>query len=567
MYVVEKEREGAELSNKAVSPSHVQIHELLAARSAKVAVLLKQNPRHEDLSYFLQDIPADPATFELVARFCHGFQPSMSAENVVPLSCLAYYLGMTESHSSDNLFKKALTYFQERILPCWNESIKAIRTTESVFQLAVHLGLVDACVDSIIAKVLADPCLLGEPIFKNPTCDDDSEDYENGYRPNARRRLFVLHWQSEDLTTLSLRLYEPIICAMTHRQIPSEYVASSLCHYAKKWVCSSTTGGERMPNYKTNSPRHVIEAVERLLPPEKGLLPCALLFEMLRFAIALESSSDCRNGFEIRIGKQLDQATVKDLLIPSPGYAKELQYDIECVRRILKNFYTNYTSADVSGLITVAKLVEEFLTQVASDIDLKTHTFKSLAEMSISASLGTQRSSDGIYRAIDIYLDKHRYLTESEREEVCQVLDCHKMSREACEHAAQNERLPVRVVVQVLFVGQLHLRGTIMREVQGSDDRLRILAEEEKEEEGEARSGCGEEEVRTEMEKMGSKMMELEKECYTMKRKIERGYCRRMKKEKASMWREMKRKFGCASSTPDCNCQVKKKKVHPWWGL
>ncbi|KAM1175578.1 hypothetical protein ACFX13_028646 [Malus domestica] len=122
----------------------------------------------------------------------------------------------------------------------------------------------------------------------------------------------------------------------------------------------------------------------------------------------------------IRIGKQLERATVKDLLIPSKGYSKEMQYEIGCLRRILKDFYGSFTSSDVSGLVAVAELIEEFLAEIASDIDLKIGTFVELAEMSIAASLGIQRTSDGIYRAVHIYLDKHRHLTEMERQEVCQ---------------------------------------------------------------------------------------------------------------------------------------------------
>lgn len=40
-------------------------------------------------------------------------------------------------------------------------------------------------------------------------------------------------------------------------------------------------------------------------------------------------------------------------------------------------------------------------------------------------------------------------------------MDCQKLSLEACTHAAQNERLPLRVVVQVLFFEQLQLRTSI----------------------------------------------------------------------------------------------------------
>ncbi|KAI9187296.1 hypothetical protein LWI28_026466 [Acer negundo] len=503
--------------------------ERLASKSAKVSALLKENP-HEGLSYFFRDIPSNAETFELVGRFCHGYELQMSTENVIPLACVAHYLGMTESHSSDNLLKKALTFFGQEVLNNWNETIKALRGAENIiFQQALHIGLIDACCESIIAMAQVDPHLLGAPV-----------------RPNARRRLFDLDWQSEDLATLSLTLYQPIVHSMKQRGVPSEFLAASICQYAKRWIFPSTHHENgNMSVYERKAVREVIEAVEKLLPNDRGLLPCTFLFEMIRYAIAFEASSD---GFEMRIGKQLEEATVKDLLIPSQGYAKEELYDIECLRRILKNYYSNYSSSQISGLFTVAELVEEFLAEVASDIDLKMGTFLSIADMSISASLGTQRNSDGLYRAIDIYLDKHRYLSEVEKEEVCRVLDVHQMSPEACDHASKNERLPLRVVVQVLFVAQLQLRDTITKE------------------EDEAMVSCGEEQVMNEIESMNNKVIELEREYHMMRKEIEHS-CSLKRGGKISLWREMKRKFGCITTIHDCNChqvkKKKKKKVHP----
>ncbi|XP_061999081.1 BTB/POZ domain-containing protein At5g17580-like [Rosa rugosa] len=530
--------------------------ELLAAKSAKFAATLKENPQ-EDLANFLQSVPATADILELVARFYHGFEIQICSQNVVQLICVADYLDMTENHSKDNLLHKAISYFQQRILPSWSETIKAFQSTEKVFQQSWKLGLVHECLDSIIRKAKASPQLLGEPI-KNSTAnaDDSDEDYE-GYKPNARRRLFDLNWKPEDLTTLSLQLYELLMHAMNKHGVPSEYVAASLCNYTKKWVFSSS-GEEAL---KKKYQKDILEAVERLLPDEIGLLPCTLLFQMLRVAIYLEVTSDCRNGIEIRIGKQLDQATVKDLLIPSHGYSKVVQYDIQCVRRIVKVFYANYSSSnvtDITGLIAVADLIEEFLAEVASDIDLKISTFVGLAEMLVSASMGVKTNSDGTYRAVAIYLDKHRHLTESEREEVCQVLDFQKMSPQACDHAAKNECMPLRMVVQVLFAGQLQLRDTITKEVQSLDEKL---IKEEADEVNAPRVDLCEGKMRSEVEKMSKKVMLLERECSMMRKEIENSSSLVVRKEKPSLWGEMKRKFGCISNTHDSNCQLKKKKL------
>ncbi len=53
----------------------------------------------------------------------------------------------------------------------------------------------------------------------------------------------------------------------------------------------------------------------------------------------------------------------------------------------------------------------------------------------------------------------HPVLTEAERKKLCKLMDCQKLSQEACTHAAQNERLPIHVVVQILYFEQLRLRS------------------------------------------------------------------------------------------------------------
>lgn len=44
---------------------------------------------------------------------------------------------------------------------------------------------------------------------------------------------------------------------------------------------------------------------------------------------------------------------------------------------------------------------------------------------------------------------------------MCSLMDCQKLSREACAHAAQNDRLPVQTIVQVLYYEQQRLRGEV----------------------------------------------------------------------------------------------------------
>ncbi|KAJ0480063.1 putative NPH3 domain-containing protein [Helianthus annuus] len=63
-----------------------------------------------------------------------------------------------------------------------------------------------------------------------------------------------------------------------------------------------------------------------------------------------------------------------------------------------------------------------------------------------------------MYRAIDTYLKAHPAISDMDRKKVCSLMDCQKLSCEARAHAAQNERLPVQTMVQVLYYEQQRLR-------------------------------------------------------------------------------------------------------------
>jgi len=516
--------------------------ELLAKRSSKVAALLEENP-YIDLSCFFENMGVDPETLEMVARFCHGFDIAMTCENIISLICISHDLGMTDAHSPNNLLSKALNYFQHQILTSWDLTIRALRAGAYSFDQAVDIGLFDHCTESLLAHALSDPSLVAQTDVERPNNHNTTTTAATTtYRSvSARRKLFCADHSTrptEELTSLPLGIYEPVLQAMATRGVPPEAIAGSLLLYLKCHVSNHNCKSE------------VIEAIERLLPKNHPLPP-TLLFELCTLALFSGAGPGCIHGLEARIGKQLDQATVKDLLA--------LNLDVESLRRILKGYYGNFTDPDPSGLVVVADLMEGYLIEVANESDLDPATFIKVAEMVRSTmSIGSDRSSDGVYRAVDIYLDKHKKLSDLEREEVCQVLDFQRMSSDACDHAAQNQRLPLRVVVQALFVSQLQLRDNVIRAVAQNGNFSNVADGEEGEKE----------EVRSARE-------EEDEEEMSERREIGEGQksnclCERKSKKKRSLWKEMKRKFGCMGSSNgyekmyDCNCQVhKKKKVHP----
>lgn len=64
-------------------------------------------------------------------------------------------------------------------------------------------------------------------------------------------------------------------------------------------------------------------------------------------------------------------------------------------------------------------------------------------------------------RGLNLYTDQllhvqeHPNLTKTERKKICGLMDVKKLTMDASMHAAQNEHLPLRVVVQVFYTEQV----------------------------------------------------------------------------------------------------------------
>nr|CAB3498668.1 unnamed protein product [Digitaria exilis] len=123
--------------------------------------------------------------------------------------------------------------------------------------------------------------------------------------------------------------------------------------------------------------------------------------------------------------------------------------------------------------------------------------------------------------------EAHSWLSEAEREQLCRLLDCQKLSLEACTHAAQNERLPLRVVVQVLFFEQLQLRTSIAGCLLVSDNLegsrpLRSGIATSGEAGGWSTTVRENQVLKVGMDNMRMRLAELEKECSNMRQEIEK---------------------------------------------
>lgn len=534
----------------------------------------------------LHDIPGGAKTFELVAKFCYGVKLEITAANVVHLRCAAEHLEMTEEYGEDNLISQTEMFLNQVVLRNWKDSLRSLQMCVDVLPHAEELNVTKRCIESLAVKASTDPNLFGWPVIEHggPMQSPGGSVLWNGISTGARPKNVSSDWWYDEASTLSLPLYKRLILAMEARGIKQEIIAGSLANYAKKYLPglsrrkSAPVVGPTEPPSEDDQ-KLLLEDIDRLLPMQKGLVSTKFLFGLLRTALILRANPTCISNLEKRIGLQLDQATLEDLLMPNFSYSMETLYNIECVQRMLKHFKAVDQAATGGGaspcsiedeqllgspsltpITMVAKLIDGYLAEVAPDVNLKLPKFQSLAA---AVPEYARPLDDGLYRAIDIYLKSHPWLAESDREQLCRLMDCQKLSLEACTHAAQNERLPLRIIVQVLFFEQLQLRTSIAGCFLFSDnlaDGSRPL-----------RSGpCGSQEggwntavrenqvLKVGMDSMRMRVSELEKECSNMKQEIEK--LGRVKGgggggSSGSTWGNMSKKFGFKMKSQMCSAQ------------
>ncbi|KAF5935629.1 hypothetical protein HYC85_026758 [Camellia sinensis] len=485
----------------------------------------------------LHDIPGGAKAFELIAKFCYGVKIELTALNVVGLRCAAEYLQMNEDFGEGNLIAETDGFLNE-VFGNWADTVEALKTCEEVLPFAEELHILSRCINSLAMKACADTSLFSWPVSgSNNMQSTTGTVLWNGISTTTEPQPVGDDWWYEDVSFLSLPLYKRLIKAVELGGMKPERIARSLVYYAKMYLPLMS----KQSSFKNINPgstisvppeadqRALLEEIVELIPNQKGVTQTKFLIRLLHAAVILHASPSCRENLEKRVGAQLDQTSLEDVLIPTMGNSVETVYDTECFQRILDHFMSMDQSvtapsspciveeglmggaSSLTSITLVANLVDAYLADVAPDVNLKFPKFRSLAAAIPDYA---RPLADGIYRAIDIYLKAHPWLTDSEREQICKLMNCQKLSLEASTHAAQNERLPLRVIVQVLFFEQLRLRTTISGWFFVSDNL-------ENSQNPNANRALAAQDGAVGIDDVSERVSELEKECQTMRREIQ----------------------------------------------
>ncbi|KAJ4764577.1 BTB/POZ domain-containing protein [Rhynchospora pubera] len=456
-----------------VGTSSFALHKFpLVSRSGKIRKLLSEAKDSKITKLNLNGTPGGAQSFELAAKFCYGVNIEITLSNVAMLRCASHYLLMTEEFSEKNLESKTDIFLKETVMPSISNSISVLHSCELLLPTSEEIGLVNRLINSITTSVCKEQLSTGLSKLEQ-------------HSPLKPLEMNNPDWWGKSLSILGLDLFQKVLSSVKSKGLKQETVSRILINYAQ---CSlqgimakdlSSCKGSFSDVETVKKQRLIVETIVGLLPAQsrKSPVPLAFLSGLLKTANMVSASNICKGDLEKRIGLQLDQAILEDILIPvntQNGHHNHTLYDTDSVVRIFSIFlnfdeeeedsnnacydFDSPRSPKQSLILKVSKLMDSYLAEIALDSNLMPSKFISLTELLPDHA---RVVTDGLYRAVDIFLKVHPNIKDSERYRLCKTIDCQKLSQDACSHAAQNERLPVQMAVQVLYFEQIRLRNAL----------------------------------------------------------------------------------------------------------
>ncbi|XP_028807121.1 BTB/POZ domain-containing protein NPY1 [Neltuma alba] len=439
---------------------------LLSKSNRLQKLVSKANEENSD-EIFIADFPGGPKAFEICAKFCYGITVTLNAYNVVAARCAAEYLEMTEEIDKGNLIFKIEVFLNSSIFRSWKDSIIVLQTTKSLLPWSEDLKIIGRCVDSIASKTSVNPEHIMWSYTYNRKLSESDKITEDQMASRAKIESVPRDWWVEDVCELDIDLYKRVMIAVTSKgRMDGVIIGEALKVYAVRWLPESVEALASDVHAWRN--KTLVETIVCLLPSNYGGgCSCSFLLKLLKVAILVGAGESSREELIKSISFRLHEASVKDLLIPARSPQTTI-YDVQLVHCLLNGWMTfERESCEMEvdeyrdkgkSLVNIGRLVDGYLAEIAHDSNLGMSSF---IELSQSIPEFARPKHDGLYRAIDIYLKEHPSLTKAERKKICGLMDVKKLTVDASMHAAQNERLPLRVVVQVLFYEQLRASANV----------------------------------------------------------------------------------------------------------
>ncbi|XP_020258068.1 BTB/POZ domain-containing protein At5g48130 isoform X2 [Asparagus officinalis] len=373
-----------------------------------------------------ENFPGGSETFEMVALFCYNSSFPFDPFNIGALRCASKILEMTGDFS---LCERTDLYINQVVLQSWDDTLIVLQKCQTLLPWAEELLIVSRCVESLAFMACME---ILDP------------EHKKDWPVTSLQALTGHNWSSElvkemagrdlwikDLIALPFVFFQRIISSLRRQGMKEKYVSPLVVFYANKWVLSEKThkfweNSDLKDEYNDVNSRisEILQGILELLPMgEKGsrVIPASFYFSLLSRSMSLKKSVD--------------------FITSTPEF--------EAMKKIVM---INMAAKNEEGYV-VAELWDRYLCQIAMDPKLEPARFMELIEI---IPMADRETHDHLYKALDTYLMEHPQLSSEEKTSVCKYLNCQKLSQDICIEAVQNEQMPLRLIVQALFVQQLH---------------------------------------------------------------------------------------------------------------
>lgn len=507
------------VSQKIVSPFSGRLRKMIERET-------KKDQDHQT-SIKINGFPGGPHAFELAARFCYSNgRISITPSNVPVLHCAAIFLEMTEDFSPCNLLHQTEAFLDGLFYWTWAEILDALKASASVFAAADSSGLLPKLISSLLAKIAAnsDVGLSSSSSSSSPETPSSTafQFLSCARTPDSIKRASSswASWWFDELTVLSPKIIARIATAMRRAGLDSNTstTAKFLLHYLKTAMRRRKRGSLALgSDYGSLADR----AVDGVVSAGNAGFSFRGLFWVSRVVTGVGCSKEKQSRLEALIGGMLDRATLDDLLVSGQDGGV---YDINLVLRLIRVFVaTGEDGMCMVKMKKVGRLIDDYMAEISPDPSLKVSKFLAIAE---SLPDSARNCYDGVYRAIDIYLESHPVLPEEERSRLCRCLNYEKLTLQACKYLAKSPKIPPRIAIQALSAQQSKFQS---RDDNDDDDTyaqspsktwtgmpVACVVSPPEDDVG-ARTPVEKEEMRLNLMKMQCRVMELEKVCREMK--------------------------------------------------
>lgn len=394
------------------------------SRSGRIRRILLESKETKISRVNLSAVPGGSESFELAAKFCYGVNVELTLSNAAMLRCAAHFLEMSEDFAEKNLETRAEMYLKDMVFPHISNSISVLHRCEGLLPVAEEINLVNRLINAIANNACKEQLTSG--LLK----------LDHNFPAKAMTNMepeTPADWWGKSLAMLNLDFFQRVLSAVKSKGLKQDLISKILINYAHNSLQGLVVRdphlikGSLMDLELQKKQRIIVEAIVGLLPTQsrKSPVPMAFLSSLLKTAIAASTITSCRSDLERRIGLQLDQAILEDILIPSNSHGSNHStlYDTDSILRIFSIFlnldedddddshmrdesemvydFDSPGSPKQSSILKVSKLLDNYLAEVALDSNLMPSKFIALAELLPDHA---RIVSDGLYRAVDIFL-------------------------------------------------------------------------------------------------------------------------------------------------------------------